>query len=320
MQTNLILNEKPATALAEQQNSLVVRPGIPDDSSELFRVFRRTAFDLRVRLGQMQPEEAPDAATLEKEWEQVRPLYEHLAQMADRFWVAERDNNIIGFARSMVRDGVRSLTEFWVLPHEQSAGVGKALLRRAFPADGARLRYIIATVDTRAQARYMKAGLYPRFSMYLFQRAPEIRRVGTDLVFERMKATAADAQIVDRLDQEVLGYRRRPEHQWFGQNRQGIIYYRHDKPVGYGYAGKQSGPFVLMDKGDFPAVLAHAETAVARQGHEEITFVVPTVNEAAVDHLLAQGYQLMPFFCQLMTSQRFGRFDHYVATSPMFAL
>lgn len=314
------MNERPKIAFAEQRNSLVLRPGTPADSPELFRVFRRTVFDLCVRLGQIQPEDGPDTVALENEWEQIRPLYDHLAHTADHLWVAERGNQIIGFARSIMRDGVRSLTEFWVLPDEQSSGVGRELLWRAFPADGARFRYIIATVDTRAQARYMKAGLSPRFSMYLFQRTPEIRRVDTDLVFKPMKATAVDAQIVDGLDREVLGYRRRPEHNWFMQNRDGTIYYRHGEPVGYGYAGKQSGPFVLLNNSDFPAVLAHAETAITRQEHPEITFVVPTINKAAVDHLLAHGYQLMPFFCQLMTSQPFRRLGHYVATSPMFVL
>jgi len=179
MQTELILNGQPEIAFTEQQHSFVVRPGLPADSPELFRVFRQTAFDLRVRLGQAHPEDAPDTAVLEKEWEQSWPLYTHLAQTADHLWVAERNSRIIGFARSMIRDGVRSLSEFWVLPQEQSSGVGRALLQRAFPADDARLRYIIATVDTRAQARYMKAGLYPRFSFYLFQRTPELRHIGS---------------------------------------------------------------------------------------------------------------------------------------------
>lgn len=319
MQTDFILRHQPEVILAAQQNSLVVRSGAPADSPALFRVFRRTIFDLRLRLGLAQAEEAPDTAVLDKEWEQVRPLYEHMAHTADRLWVAERDNEIIGFARSIIRDGVRSLTEFWVLPHEQASGVGRELLRRAFP-DDARYRYIIATVDTRAQARYMKAGLYTRFSLYLFQRQPEIRTLDTDLTFRQMEATAVDAQIVDRLDREVLSYRRRPEHNWFRKNRQGYIYLRDGEPVGYGYAGKQSGPFVLLDKGDFPTVLAHAETAVARQGREQVEFVTPTVNETAVDHLLAHGYRLQPFFCQLMTSRPFGRFGHYIAASPMFWL
>lgn len=319
MQPELVLSKQPKMTFAEEPNALMVRPGTVTDSPQLFRVFRRTLFDLRLRMGLAQAEEAPDTAVLDKEWEQIWPLYEHLAHTADRLWVAERHNQIIGFARSIIRDGVRSLTEFWVLPHEQASGVGRELLQRAFP-DDARCRYIIATVDTRAQARYMKAGLYPRFSLYLFQRQPEIRNLSTDLSFRRMKATAVDAQIVDRLDREVLSYRRRLEHNWFRKNRQGYIYLRDGEPVGYGYAGKQSGPFILLDNDDFPAALAHAETAVAREGHKQIEFVTPTVNETAVNHLLAHGYRLQPFFCQLMTSRPFGRFEHYVATSPMFAL
>ena len=320
MHTDVILNDEPDLAVAAQRNALVVRPGTAADSPELFRVFSRTAFDLRLRLGQARPEDAPDTTDLDKEWSQLRPLYDHLAQTADHLWVAQRNNHIVGFARSMLRDGVRSLTEFWVLPQEQEAGLGRELLRRAFPADDARYRYIIATVDTRAQARYMKAGLYPRFPLYVFKRTPQIRRFDTDLDFKPMPETPVTAQIIDRLDQEILGYRRRPEHTWFRQNRHGYLYYRNGEPVGYGYAGKQSGPFALLDNRDFAAVLAHAETAVSLQGHSKVEFVTPTVNETAVDHLLAHGYRLQPFFCQLMTSRPFGRFDHYVATSPMFAL
>jgi hypothetical protein len=77
---------------------------------------------------------------------------------------------------------------------------------------------------------------------------------------------------------------------------------------------------VLVEKDYFSAVLAHAETIVAHEGHPSVEFVTPTVNETAVDHLLENGYQIQPFFCQVMTSEPFGYFEHYVATSPMFAL
>jgi ribosomal protein S18 acetylase RimI-like enzyme len=319
MQSHLILEENSAGPQAHSA-AAVLRPGTAGDSPELFGVFRQTAFDLRVRLGQAELEEAPGTETFQRDWAEVRSLYEHLAETADRLWVAERGGEIAGFARSMVRDGVRNLTEFWVLPDQQSAGLGKELLQRAFPAAGARLRYVIATVDMRAQARYMKAGLYPRFSLYKFQGQPQIRPGSSDLEFRRMEATAEDARIVDWLDQETLGYRRRPEHEWFRQNREGFLCYRQGKPVGYGYAGKDSGPCTLLDPGDYPAVLAHAETTAARQGQPEIGLVVPTVNEAAVAYLLAHGYRIAPFFCQLMTSRPFGRFECYVATAPMFAL
>ena len=76
---------------------------------------------------------------------------------ATRWWFAEDEatGEAIGYARSILRDGVRELTEFFVLPEAQGAGVGRGLLARAFPADGARHRAIVATMDPRAIARYL---------------------------------------------------------------------------------------------------------------------------------------------------------------------
>ena len=76
-------------------------------------------------------------------WGFFRPLYDHLARTGEHFWIAERDGESIGYARSVLRDGVRELTEFFVLPGHQSAGLGRELLSRAFPTEGARHRVIV---------------------------------------------------------------------------------------------------------------------------------------------------------------------------------
>jgi hypothetical protein len=90
--------------------------------------------------------------------------------------------------------------------------------------------------------------------------------------------------------------------------------------VGYGYAGRQSGPFALLDPADFPAVLADAEAAVAREGHDTFSVVVPMVNESAIRHLLGRGFRLDPFFSYLMSDVPFGRFEQYIETTPTFFL
>ena len=58
-------------------------------------------------------------------WAARRLLYEHLAATADQFWLAKRGETLLGFARSLLRDGLRLLTEFFVLPGEQSSGLGR---------------------------------------------------------------------------------------------------------------------------------------------------------------------------------------------------
>ncbi len=82
---------------------------------------------------------------------------------------------------------MQELTEFFVSPHQQSAGVGRELLLRAFPKSVARYRTIIATLDERALYRYIKLGMYGRFPLKYFYRKAEKVAVETDLKVEPMQ-------------------------------------------------------------------------------------------------------------------------------------
>jgi hypothetical protein len=253
-------------------------------------------------------------------WQERRALYEHLAHTAAHFWVAEKEGRLIGFARSILRDGLLELTEFFIRPDEQSAGLGRELLARTFPEDGARRRTLIATLDSRAQARYLKAGVYPAFPIYYFWRIPEPTTVVTDLNIEPISASPQSLEILGQLDKALLDHHREADHTWLLSDRQGYLYYRHGQPVGYGYVGLRSGPFALLNPGDFPAVLAHAESIAAAGGREHFGLEVPMVNRTAVNHLLSRGYQMDSFVALFMCDTLFGQFDRYIVTSPPFFL
>ena len=88
--------------------------------------------------------------------------------------------------------------------------------------------------------------------------------------------------------------------------------------MGYGYLGTEvAGPIALLDDGDFPAVLAHAEHEVSTRS-EEFGCEVPMINRAAVDYLMARGFQLDSFFTFFMSDEPFGKFENYLFTSPPF--
>jgi len=252
-------------------------------------------------------------------WVERRSLYEYLARNAENFWLAERDGQIIGFARSILQDGMRELTELFVLSHAQSAGVGRELLDRAFPAEGASYRNIISSPDIRAQALYLKAGVYPRFPIYYFRRYPEAIAVTTDLVFDPTIVSPETLETLGLLDKSLLGYRRDVTHTWLLGDRQGYVYYRHNRPVGYGYVGVRNGPFALIDNRDFPAVLAHAESEAAK-ADRKFGLEVPMINRAAVDYLLARGYHMDSFLTMSMSDVPFGKFENYILPSPPFFL
>lgn len=304
----------------ESETAVRLRPGAAADGPALFRIFKYALTDLVHRLGISDTNDAPDEAEIAEGWATMRAVYDHLAETAAHFWVAERGEEIVGFARATDRDGVRELTDFFVHPGAQSGGVGRALLAQTFPAAGARRRCILATPDLRAQARYLKSGVYPRFPIYSFRRAPQETAVDTDLRVQPITATAEALAALAALDRQILDYRRDADHRWLLQDRRGYLYLRHGRPVGYGYEGAQSGPFAMLHRRDLPAALAHAETAAAQNGREEFAVNVPMVNQTAVDYLLQRGFQLGAFFCYFMSDAPFGKFDRYVNTTPMLFL
>jgi GNAT superfamily N-acetyltransferase len=290
------------------------------DSRLAFDIFYESLNDFGRRINVMAITDGDDPLVLDNLWPNRQPLFDHLAETAENFWVAEdaETREALGYARTIMRDGCRELTEFFIRPGHQSGGVGRELLTRAFPRDGAYHRVIIATIDARAQALYLKSGVYPRFPIYYFARRPEPVSVPTDLTIEPITETPEIVQTLRQLDVTLFGHRRDIDLAWLLNTRTGFLYRRAGEPVGYGFTGEQRGPFALLDANDFPAVLAHAETHAHSLGLTDFGFEVPLINEVAVQYLLGRGYQMDAFFAVFMSDKPFGKFENYIVTSPPF--
>lgn len=288
-----------------------LRPGGPSDSRAVFDVFLASLADLGARLGVETITGGAEAA--DSLWEKRRSLFEHVAATADRFWVAEANGRIVGYARSTLRDGVRQLTEFFVRPDAQSAGLGGALLARVLPADGARGRILLATPDPRALGRYLRAGLQARFPVFHFHRP----RLGAALPHDLSPRQAHDtpqhlAQFA-ALDRQVLGFRRDADHRWLLAERTGWFFLRDGQPVGYGYTGGYSGPFAALDPADLGPMLAYAEWVAPGA---EFGVEVPLISPVARDYLLPRGFRMEPFVNYFMSDAPLGQFDRYLPTTP----
>jgi GNAT superfamily N-acetyltransferase len=278
-------------------------------------VSERAIGDFARRQGYAWDQSADDSAL----WSRRQPLYDYLAATADLGWLAEDENGrVIGYARSIAHSGVRELTEFFVLPEQQSAGVGRELLARAFSAEAATRRFIVATSDMRALARYLKSGVYARFPIFEFRRAPESVPVPGDVRLERMDSPETVAQALAGIDRQVLGFERPSTHSWLAQHRTGFVARRSGVIVGYGYLGDDAGPFAVLAEADMPALLAHAETLAHQDGRAELNFEVPLINRAAVQYLLGRGFKLNSFFAFFMSDGPLGSFENYVLFSPPF--
>ncbi len=295
------------------------RQGNAADSQAVFQLFMTSVTDLGQRLGEMTITGGEDPIVLESLWKARQSMFAHLARTADQFWVAERAGRMIGYARSIRRGPIQELTEFFVLPDDQSAGVGRGLLEKAFPPKDEKYRVIVATLDERAQVRYLKAGVYPRFPLKSFSKTPEIRPINSDLEFQIMNSAVETLFEIAAVDLAVLGHTRPVDHTWIQSDRQGYIYRRAGRAVGYGYVGGNSGPFALLDVRDYPAVLAHAESASVGRW-DRFGVEIPMINSVVVDYVLANGFRMEAFTALFMVNKPFGHFENYIVFSPPFLI
>lgn len=294
------------------------RPAGSADTRACFDIFEAAVDDLGRRTGRGANATAGDPNAFEIH----RPLFDHLAATADEWWIAEDvDRGPVGYARSILRDGVRDLTEFFVLPTAQSGGVGRGLLERAFPAEGARHRAIVATIDSRAIARYLRAGLDGRLPLVGWEGVPRDDRLATDLVRERIDAGDPPLEALADVDRRILGFRRDEDHRWLAGQRPGWAYRRDGLIVGYGYHPTRpvwGGPYAALTPTDLPVLMADGEAAAATAGHAKISFDVALTARPAIDHLLGRGFRVDPFVMLLFSDGPIEGFDRYVLTSPPF--
>ena len=298
--------------------SIIYRKATAEDSYSVFQVFSKSIIDLGERTNVMAITGGNHPEVLQSLWQRRKFLFDFLAENAAQFWVAEQDGQIIGYARSIEHDGLMDLTEFFVLPDQQSGGVGRELLARAFPESDARYRVIVATMDERALFRYLSAGVYARFPIKYFYRKAEKVEVKTDLKIEPMQVDL-HLQDLDRIDKMIIGHSRGDIHRWVATTRNGFVYKRNGKVVGYGYVGEGTGPFAVLDENDFPAVLAHAENLMAEKGGE-FGAETPFINKGAIRYFLDRKYQIDSFTVLFMSNEPFGRFENYLCFSPIFFL
>ena len=296
--------------------SINYRKGTAEDSHAVFRVFIKSIMDYSERMNVMAITGGNDPQVLETLWQKRKSMFEYLANSSAQFWLAENSGEIIAYARSIEHDGMQELTEFFVAPDQQSAGVGRELLARAFPQTQARYRTIIATLDERALYRYMSLGLYGRFPLKYFYRKAEKVDVETDLKIEPLHFEF-HREDLNRIDREILDHTREHQHQWIATTRAGFVYKRDGEIVGYGYIDSSTGPFALLDENDFPAVLAHAESFMAERG-EEFGAEAPLINKKAIQYFIGRKYQIDSFSTIFMSNEPFGKFQNYLCFSPEF--
>src|SRR5918912_594525 len=207
------------------------RRATPEDAVACHDLMWLSVTDLGRRQG------TPLEGTAEDWWRHSEPLHRQLGQIAAEWWVAEdtETGQLVGFARSIERDGLLELTEFFVRPDRQSQGVGKVLLERAFPVGRGTVRSIAATTDVRAQARYDAAGTVARFPLFTLVGVPGDPGPLPGLTVSPLDGERA-IQAQRAVELSVLGHRRSDDElRWLLERRRGHLYLRADRVVGFSF-------------------------------------------------------------------------------------
>lgn len=64
----------------------------------------------------------------------------------------------------------------------------------------------------------------------------------------------------------------------------------------------------------------HLEGRAHARGIKDVYFVVPTINEVAMNHLLARGYKIQSPLNLFMSNEPFGQFDRFISYGPPIIL
>ena len=323
-----------AAASPVRTEGLVFRPARPDDLVTCAGIWRTSINDYIVRLGQgeMPPEVNP-----------VIRLFVHLqATDPQRFIVAvapstddERSGSgrIVGFASAAIRESLWYLSMLFVLPEFQRAGLGRGLLARVLPSDGAMAR---ATATDSAQpisnALYSSYGITPRLPLLNLTGLPErpdafgvLPSGVVPIPFDELAAGPPDGQghralvdAIDDLDRESLGVAHPMDHRFLrSESRRGWLYRGPDgTPVGYGYAGEAGrvGPVAVLDAALLAPVLGHLTSALQPRG--AFAMWIPGGADRALAAALQAGFRLDRFAVLMCWDRQFGDFSRYLPISP----
>jgi GNAT superfamily N-acetyltransferase len=292
---------------------ITIRRGTLKDGFATYRVLREAVNDLATRIGA-----DPIPGDAESNYERIEPLFRHLTETAAEFWVAQDGTDgIVAYARSIEHGGFFELTEFFVMPEHQSAGIGRRLLERAFPEDRGELRVIVATTDVRALSRYLKAGLTARTPVLSLIGPPTAALDQADDWGEQVRATSPALAELAELDRAIAGFARESTLPWLAETRDAILFRRDGLAVGYAFVGARgTGPIGAADPADLPPILDEVLRRAPRVGLETVSFDIPMSNGVAVRHLIGRGLTIDPFLTLLLSNREFGQMDRYVAYSP----
>lgn len=288
-----------------------IRKVRPDEIDDVWRVHVASSSDLAVRGGgsaRSSDEPVPSDARVA------------LTTDSDGYFCAVEDGRMRGIVSALVRGRVWYLSMFFVLPGDQGRGVGRALLEPALAygeARGTDVRCVCSSLGSHAQARYVMAGMAPRWPIYRLDgdaaaAARLQERVGLD---PRARELPHDPGAAEKLIAEVfVDDRARDLAHWRGDTSATVAIERGGELAAFAYRrGDQIGPAAGRDETAFLQAVAGAAVA---GGAGSVTVRVPGACASLLEALVSCGFQLR-IVAVWLSSRTFGRPELYLPSGPI---
>lgn len=248
----------------------------------------------------------------------VEAAYRHIFRTGI-FRVAEMDGQLICICHAIVRDELWFLSGFWAQPELQARGVGGKLLKEVWRAGaeeaGAKKFFVWSSMDHRAIASYLKAGMLPGYQIFTFSGRPNaLHDLPAPPGYEVEPLSLEAACDIDR---EIRETRREVDHRfWLSEEKlEGRQVRRAGRLVGYYYfKGESVGPVGWMERDGAEAVLTLACREADAQA-DALSLRVPGINHDAIRFAFACGLRLSAM-SHLFTSAPIGRMEQYLASGP----
>ena len=288
------------------------------DRAPVYALFRESIWDYMLQHGLVAIDDKND---VDATFEQQQNLYIHLENTASEDWVAEdNQQSLIGWARSIERDDHLELTHFFVATKTQDSGVGRALLDLAFPINRGQQRSIIATTNPRALSLYLRYGVSFQGMAFTIFGKPQNREFDSDLVVKQLPASPQTLGIVTGIENEVLGYKRPTELEFFMSNQPTFLFYRDGQAVAYAFGcdGKSAGPAAALNPEYLPALMQQIEQSACQIEMESLWLTVPAAVKHAINWALDNDYKIDPFHEILLAKNPTMQFDRYIMTESAF--
>jgi ribosomal protein S18 acetylase RimI-like enzyme len=246
----------------------------------------------------------------------------------DGLWIAEEEDQILGFAFSWVCGDLWFLAELFVSPDQQGRGIGNELLKRTFEhaqKTGAATKALIAMTFNRvSQGLYIRHGLFPRFPIYNFSVAREVligRLQGAQFRHAPLEQTASHLHSLGQIDAQVLGVSREKHHRYLINDSatRSVILYAGDDCIGYVYVGSNGhiGPLAVAKPDAMGTAFTTALNLAAESGASQVSAFLPGTSEVTLSIAVEHGIRIT-FPMVLMSTRNFGDWTRYLPRNAGF--